>query len=213
MALYRGIPVSNVSDCMGRPVFGGTTLKPLHNGTTEMIGAALTVKVRPGDNLFVHKAISIAEPGDVIVVDAGGDLSCAITGEIMALQCEKRGLAGLVVNGAMRDTATLRKSSFPTYAVGVTYRGPTKEMTGEINVTLAIDGMLIEPGDLIIGDADGVLCVPFDHVEALAKASRITQDYEEKVMADLREGKFDDRQWIDDVIARHGAPSNKSSKY
>ena len=125
-----------------------------------MAGPALTVKTRPGDNLMLHKALDLAEPGDVIVVDAGGDLTNAIIGEIMSGYAASRGLGGIVINGAIRDAGALRRASFPVYAAGVTHRGPYKDGPGEINVPIAIDGMVIEPGDLIVGDEDGVLVRP-----------------------------------------------------
>ena len=139
---------------------GGSRLRPLHAGGI-LAGPAVTVKTRPGDNLMIHKALDIAEPGDVVVVDAGGDLTNALIGELMLAHAEKRGLAGIVINGAVRDYGAIRVGSYPVFAAGVTHRGPYKDGPGEVNVTIAIDGMVIEPGDLILGDDDGLVCVPF----------------------------------------------------
>ena len=159
---------------------GGARLRPMHGGGA-MAGPALTVKTRPGDNLMVHKALDLAEPGDVIVVDAGGDLTNAIIGEIMSTYAERAGVAGIVINGAIRDADSIRAGAFPVYAAGVTHRGPYKDGPGEINVPVAIDGMVIEPGDLVLGDGDGILCVPFDATDAVyALAS-------EKVKVEARE--------------------------
>ena len=109
---FRQVPVANVSDCMSRMTAGGARLRPMHDGT-PLAGPALTVRTRPGDNLLVHKALSMAQSGDVIVVDAGGDLTNAIIGEIMTTYAESRGIAGIIINGAIRDCGTIRRSAFP----------------------------------------------------------------------------------------------------
>src|SRR5581483_293470 len=178
VAKYKTLPLANISDCMWRMSAGGPRLRPMH-GDGVMAGPALTVKTRPGDILMVHKAIDMAEPGDVIVVDAGGDLTAAIIGELMATHAETRGVAGIVINGAIRDSAVLRAGHFPVFAAGVTHRGPYKDGPGEINVAIALDGMVIEPGDLVLGDDDGVLCVPFGETEGIYAQARAKSEAEE----------------------------------
>jgi regulator of RNase E activity RraA len=197
---FLDVPVANVSDCMSRMTAGGARLRPMHAGG-RMAGPALTIKTRPGDNLMIHKALQLAKPGDVIVVDAGGDLTNALVGEIMVGDAIKQGLGGFVMNGAIRDAGALRAGSFPVFAAGVTHRGPYKDGPGEINVPIAIDGMVIEPGDLVIGDEDGLLCVPFDDVERLLSAARQKQVVEDKMVADIEAGCFD-RAWVDETLAR-----------
>jgi len=192
---FARLPVANVSDSMSRLTAGGARLRPMH-GSGGLAGPALTVKTAPGDNLMVHKAIALAEPGDVIVVDAGGDLTNAITGEMMLMQMVKRGVAGLVINGAIRDAGFIRSQTFPVFAAGVTHRGPYKNGPGEINVAIAIDGMVIEPGDLIIGDDDGLLCVPFDQTEAVFRAATAKFEAEQKQMANIEAGTHD-ASWVD----------------
>ncbi len=197
---FLDVPVANVSDCMSRMTAGGARLRPMHAGG-RMAGPALTIKTRPGDNLMIHKALQLAKPGDVIVVDAGGDLTNALVGEIMVGDAIKQGLGGFVMNGAIRDAGALRVGSFPVFAAGVTHRGPYKDGPGEINVPIAIDGMVIEPGDLVIGDEDGLLCVPFEDVERLLAAARQKQVVEDKMVADIEAGCFD-RAWVDETLAR-----------
>ncbi|RZL95025.1 MAG: RraA family protein [Variovorax sp.] len=197
---FLDVPVANVSDCMSRMTAGGARLRPMHAGG-RMAGPALTIKTRPGDNLMIHKALQLAKPGDVIVVDAGGVLTNALVGEIMVGDAIKQGLGGFVMNGAIRDAGALRAGSFPVFAAGVTHRGPYKDGPGEINVPIAIDGMVIEPGDLVIGDEDGLLCVPFDDVERLLAAARQKQVVEDKMVADIEAGCFD-RAWVDETLAR-----------
>ena len=149
----RALPVSNVSDNMQRSQ--GTNLEPMHR-SGRMVGTAFTVRTRPGDNLMVHKAIDMAAPGDVIVVDAGGALENAIIGELMAGWAQKRGLAGFVIDGAIRDSEALAEGDFAVYAAGVTHCGPYKDGPGEINVVVTVGGMVVRPGDLVAGDHDGV---------------------------------------------------------
>jgi RraA family protein len=199
---YRGLPVANVSDMMSRASASGARLRPLHGGG-YLSGPAVTVKTRPGDNLIVHKALDFAQAGDVVVVDAGGDLTNAIVGELMLAHAAKRGLAGVVINGAVRDLAAIRAGQFPVYAAGVTHRGPYKDGPGEINVPIAIDGMVIEPGDLVIGDEDGLLCVPYDAVESVYAATKAKHAAEEKQMADIAAGTSD-RRWVDETLKRLG---------
>ena len=112
---FRSLPVANVSDVMSRMVAGGSRLRPLHGGGV-LAGPAVTVKTRPGDNLMIHKALDMAEPGDVVVVDAGGDLTNALIGELMIAHAVKRGLAGIVIHGAVRDYGAIRVGSFPVFA-------------------------------------------------------------------------------------------------
>jgi RraA family protein len=200
---FRGLPVANVSDVMSRMTAGGASLRPYHGGG-YMAGPALTVKTRPGDNLMVHKALLMAEPGDVIVVDAGGDLTSALVGELMLSHAMKLGVAGIVINGAVRDSAWIRAHSLPVFAAGVTHRGPYKDGPGEINVPVAIGGMVVEPGDLVIGDDDGLLCVPFAETKAVHEAATAKNEAEARTLANTQAGKLDPKNWVDETLKRLG---------
>lgn len=197
---FRKIPVANISDVMTRMTAGGPALRPMH-AAGVLAGPAFTVKTRPGDNLMVHKALAMAQPGDVIVVDAGGDLTNAIIGEIMTSTAQKRGIAGIVINGAIRDVGTISKGCFPVYAAGVTHRGPYKDGPGEINVPISLGGMVIEPGDLILGDEDGLLSIPFNEVEGIYAAAHAKHVLEERMLADIAQDKLD-ISWIDQALTR-----------
>ena len=199
---FRGLPVANVSDCMARMTAAGPRLRPMHK-KGYLIGSALTVKCRPGDNLMIHKALTMAQKGDVIVVDAGGDLTNALFGEIMTATAVAIGVAGIVLNGAVRDAEEIGQGEFPLYAAGVTHRGPYKDGPGEINVPIAIDGMVIQPGDLMLGDADGLLCVPFDSLQSVLEATLQKMDAEKKMLADIAAGTLD-IAWIDATLRRIG---------
>ena len=199
---FAGIPVANISDCMARLTAAGPRLRRMHEAG-RLGGAALTVKTRPGDNLMVHKALDLAEPGDVIVVDGGGDLTNALVGELMMTYAISRGIAGFVMNGAVRDIDVIGAGSFPVFAAGVTHRGPYKDGPGEINVPIAIDGMVIRPGDLIVGDADGVLCIPYDAVEEILAAASSKSAAEAKTLKDIAAGTLD-TSWVDVALERIG---------
>jgi regulator of RNase E activity RraA len=200
---FRALPVANVSDAMARLSAAGPGLRPMHAGGT-MAGPAFTVKTRPGDNLLVHKALDMALPGDIVVVDAGGDLTNAIIGELMSAYAEMRGIGGMVINGSIRDADALRASRFPVFAAGVTHRGPYKDGPGEINVAIAFDGMVIEAGDLMLGDADGLVSVPYDALETVCRDAEAKHAAENKQMAGYRAGSAGDRAWIDASLKRLG---------
>jgi RraA family protein len=199
---FRAIPVANISDSMSRMSAGGPTLRPMHGGGV-LAGPAFTVKARPGDNLLLHKSLDLAAPGDIIVCDGGGDLTNALIGELMIAHAIQRGLGGVVINGAVRDSAAIRAGHFPVFAAGVTHRGPYKDGPGEINVPVAIGGMVVAPGDLIIGDDDGLLCVPRLEAETIYQAAKAKNEAEEKQMAAIRAGRSD-RAWVDAALAKLG---------
>jgi RraA family protein len=193
---------AHLSDNMNRLVAGGAALRPMHRGG-KLCGPAFTVKVAPGDNLMVHKAIDIAAPGDVIVVDAGGDVAQAIIGDIMSSLAEKRGVAGFVIYGAIRDSAEIGARRLPVYACGVTHRGPYKNGPGEINVPIALGGMVVQPGDIIVGDADGVVAVPLAHAEEILALARAQLAKETATLKAIAGGKVD-RRWVDDLLQQRG---------
>lgn len=200
---FRALPVANVSDAMSRMSAGGPRLRPLHAGGV-LAGPALTVRTRPGDNLMIHKALLLAEPGDVIVVDAGGDLTNALVGELMLSHAWKTGVAGVVIDGAVRDYGWIRANAFPVFAAGVTHRGPYKDGPGEINVPIAIDGMVIEPGDLVLGDEDGLIAVPRDAADAVYAAASAKHEAESRTLANTQAGRLDPRSWVDETLRRLG---------
>ncbi|MDQ1195030.1 RraA family protein [Agrobacterium sp. SORGH_AS 787] len=202
---FRALPVANISDVMSRMTAGGAALRPYYTGGM-MVGPAVTVKARPGDNLMVHKALDIAEPGDIVVVDAGGDITNAIIGELMVAHAVQRGLGGIVINGAIRDSAELSAGTFPVFALGVTHRGPYKDGPGEVNVPISIGGMVINPGDLACGDADGFLSVHIDDAETVFEAAAKKHAAETKQMEAIRAGK-NDRAWVDAALSKLGCLS------
>jgi RraA family protein len=199
---YRALPVANVSDSMSRMTAAGPSLRPMHGGGV-LAGPAVTVKCRPGDNLMLHKALDMAEPGDIVVVDAGGELTNALIGEMMIAHAVSRGIGGVVINGAIRDAASVRAGTFPVFAAGVTHRGPYKDGPGEINVPIAIGGMVINPGDLVLGDDDGLVCVPLGDAEAIYAATKKKHDAETAQLEAIAAGR-NQRAWVDEELKKRG---------
>lgn len=202
VARFAQLPVANVSDSMGRLFAGGASLRPMHAGGV-LAGPAVTVKTRPGDNLMIHCALDLAQPGDVIVVDGAGDLSNALVGELMVAHAIHRKLAGMVVFGAIRDSAAVRAGSFPVYAAGITHRGPYKDGPGEVNVPIAIDGMVIHPGDLVLGDSDGLVAVGIDDALSICSLAEAKHAAETAQMERIRQGK-NSRDWVVEALRRAG---------
>lgn len=202
VARFRELPVANISDVMHRMDAGGANLRPYHREGI-LCGPAITVRTRPGDNLMVHKALNMAVPGDVIVVDAGGDLTNALIGEMMIAYAKVRGVAGIVINGAVRDLAAIAADDFPVYAAGITHRGPYKDGPGEVNVPISLGGMVIHPGDLIVGDPDGLVAVPLDDLDNVFAKASAKHKAETAQMAAIAAGT-NDRSWVDRELAAKG---------
>jgi RraA family protein len=202
LSQLAAVATAHLSDNMHRMQAVAAEIRPYHKGG-KLIGPALTVRVPPGDNLMVHKAIDMARPGDVIVVDAGGITAQAIIGEIMSLHAETRGVAGMIIDGAIRDAGALAASAFPVYARGVTHRGPYKNGPGEINVDVSIGGLVIHPGDIVVGDEDGLLALSPEEAPALAKAAAAYLQKELDILADIRAGRVD-RAWVDAMLEQKG---------
>jgi len=198
---FRGLPVANIGDSINRTFCMHPTIRPYNNN--PLAGPAFTVKVRPGDNLLLHKALDLAAPGDIIVVDGQGDMSNALIGELMVLWAIKRGLGGIIIDGAIRDVNRLRTVSIPVYAAGVTPAGPYKEGPGEINFPVVCGGVVVHPGDIIVGDADGVVVIsPKDANSVLEKASAKSRD-EQQTLIDIENGSWG-RGWVDATLAAKG---------
>lgn len=151
-------PSSILADVAGRRGALSGRIAPLAP-SMRFAGPAVTVEVRPGDNLMIHAAMAFARPGDVIVVDGKGDLSSALMGEIMSQQCVALGIVAVVIDGAVRDSEAIRELGFPMFAAGLNPNGPTKFVPGRLNHPISIGGVSVSPGDLLVGDADGVTVI------------------------------------------------------
>ena len=192
----------HLSDSMERLYAGGPQLRPMHR-EGKLAGPAYTVKTTPGDNLLVHKALDAAQKGDVIVVDAGGICENAIIGELMMSRARQRGVAGIVIWGAIRDSAEIGAGTYPVYASGVTHRGPYKNGPGEINVPINMGGMSVNPGDIIVGDADGLVAVPQEQAERILASAKSILEKETAAMKQIVAGTVD-RSWVDKALKEKG---------
>jgi RraA family protein len=190
----RAIPVSLLSDSMER-MTGSVGLTPYHR-PRAMVGTAVTARTRAGDNLAIHRAFDFCRPGDVLVIDGGGDLTQAVMGEIMATYAESIGIVGVVLDGALRDVSVIRAHDFPMYARGVNHRGPYKAGPGDVNVPVSVGGMVVSPGDIVVGDEDGVLAIAQDAAKAIIEQAQIKGRKEAEMIRAIKEGRLD-RSWID----------------
>ena len=178
---FRDMPVANIDDNMNRTAAAEAGIEPIGHGF--LLGTAFTVKVAQGDNHMFHAAMDLAKPGDVIVIDAGGFTDRAIFGELMANYCKVRGVRGIVCDGAIRDRDGLAAmEDFPVYARSATPNGPYKNGPGEINVPVVIGGRVVRPGDIVVGDGDGVLFIDPAEASALADATEAVQKKEADIM-------------------------------
>lgn len=185
---FKTAATSMISDNLDR-LPGAVGLRPFHrNGA--MVGTALTVRTRAGDNLAIHQALELVRPGDVLVVDGAGDISRALIGEIMAAVASSRGAAGVVIDGAVRDVAAIRKGDFPCFARAAIHLGPYKNGPGEINIPVTIGGMVVAPGDVVVGDEDGVVAFPQAVAQELLQAVRAQADREAEMLLSIREGRY-----------------------
>ncbi|ERH62239.1 MULTISPECIES: diguanylate cyclase [Pantoea] len=176
-----------LADVAGRRGTLHGRVKPL-SPQMKVAGPAITVEVRPGDNLAIHAALAIAQPGDVLVVDGKGDISCALLGEIMATQAEASGIAGIIIDGAVRDADALAQGSYPVFAAGLNPSGPTKSIPGRVNHPVSVAGASIEPGDLVVGDADGVVVIAKQDVERIIALAAKKLDAETRRIAGIKQG-------------------------
>ena len=199
---FGGLPVANIDDNMWRVAALDAGIRPLNKA--PLTGTAFTVRVPAGDNLMFHKAMDLAQPGDVVVIAAGGFCERAIFGELMATYCKLRGLAGIVVDGCVRDYDALSQMDFPIYARGVTPNGPYKNGPGEIGFTVTVGNQVIYPGDILVGDGDGVVVIrPEDAPELLEKTLAVSAK-EAKIMETmLRDGTYI-RPWVDEKLREIG---------
>lgn len=167
-------------------------------------GPALTVEVRPGDNLMIHAAMALAKPGDVLVIDGKADQTCALMGAIMINACKMMDLAGVVVDAAVRDSEELRALGFPVFAVGTNPNGPTKFVPGRINWPITAGGIAVSPGDLIVADADGVVVIEREKAPTLLQAAAMKTADEAKRIEGIKHGKALRPIWLDDSLRAAG---------
>ena len=200
---FRGLPSSNINDEMNRLYCMHDYIQLQNRGTAvQLLGVALTVRVPIGDNLFFHQALDMAQPGDVIVVDGGSGNNRSLAGEIMMRFAQTKGLAGIVVDGCMRDLDGIRKLKMPVYCKGISPQGPYKHGPGEVNVPIACGGQVVFPGDILVGDMDGVVVIRPQDADEVAQAASKKMSSEEKTFALMGSN-------IDEYAKKHAETTEK----
>ena len=194
---------SILADVAGRRGTVDGRIRPLST-STRLAGPAFTIEIRPGDNLMIHAAMVMAKPGDILVVDGKADRNCALMGSIMLNACKKLGLGGVVLDAAHRDTEELLALGFPVYSVGSNPNGPTKYVPGRINWPISCGGVAISPGDLVVGDADGVVVIEREKAEAMLGLAALKVADEQQRIADIISGKGIRPKWLDGALRTAG---------
>jgi RraA family protein len=199
------LPTAAISDSEDR-VWGAPGIMPVPAWAPRpLFGPALTVRTRHGDNLVVHKALDLARPGDVLVVDAGGHTDRAILGGLMCRYAQIRGLAGLVIDGAVRDVDDIEALGLPVYARAVTHVGPYKDGPGEIGGPVTIGGTVVRSGDVVVADRDGVVFVAVERIEPVLAVAEPLIENERRIVEAITRGTWD-RTWIDQKLHVVPAP-------
>lgn len=203
VARLAAFPPAILSDVTGRRGAMHGTIRRLTPGLT-LCGPALTIEARPGDNLLIHAALAFAQPGDVLVVDGRGDLSCAIAGGLMGRQSKLQGLAGWVMDGAVRDVDELAEIGLPVFARGACPGGPDKEGPGRVGVPVTCGGQVVEPGDIVVGDGDGVAVIPRAIAEEAARLAATKVAQENQRREEMEAGRMVP-DWLMPMLRKFGA--------
>ena len=205
MMQFKNIPASNTADCMGRSCAMNPRIHLVSSPKDQMmVGPAFTVKCRAGDNLALHAALNLCNEGDVLVVSNEEDNTRALMGEVMMayLYLQKK-VAGIVLDGPIRDIDEIGKWDFPVYATGTTPGGPYKEGPGEVNVPIACGGISVEPGDIILADPDGVIVIPRNDAATILEDAKKFQAADEGKLEKTRQGTIN-RGWVDKALEEKG---------
>lgn len=197
-----GCLTGNVGDCIGRAAAMDARIKNLVEGM-KIVGPALTVRVPPTDNLMIHKALTLIKPGDVLVIEGGGNHSWALLGFLMVSTAQKLGVAGIVADGCVRDAQEIRKSGFPVFSAGLSPNGPFKEGPGEINFPICCGGQVVWPGDIIIADDDGVVVLKQELAKTVIDDVDKIIQREDKRLKEIAAGMVI-RPGIDEILAQKG---------
>ncbi|MFD0668635.1 RraA family protein [Ramlibacter sp. MAHUQ-53] len=203
VAQAAGFQAAILADVAGRRGAMHGRIKALRPNM-QVAGPAFTVEVRPGDNLMIHAAIALAKPGDVLVIDGKGDQTSALMGTIMMTACRQLGIAGVIMDGAVRDSLEIEEMDFPVFSVGTNPNGPTKNVAGRIGHPISCGGVTVNPGDFIQADADGVVVVERAKLAAMIPACHKKVEDEAKRIAQIKEGNTA-ASWLQSALRAAGA--------
>ncbi len=200
----RALPTATISEAYGSKGALFNYIKPIRT-SMKLCGSVIPVKARPGDNLLVHKAIYVAQPGDVLLIDTESFVEGGFWGGIMSEAAQQRGIEGLVTDGAVRDTEEIAEMGFPVFCQAVSIKGTTKTSLGTINHPIHFGGIKIRPGDLIVGDADGVVVIARDDVSEVLEKAQEREAKEKRICAHIKQGKTTlELYGFSDVLEREG---------
>lgn len=185
---FKGIPTGNICDSNNRLGAMDSEIKPLSRHMS-MVGRAMTVFCAAGDNLTIHKAVTLAKPGDVLVINCCGYKNAGVFGELLAISCMTHGIAGVVIDGACRDKNDLIELGFPVFTRAVCPNGTVKEFCSEVNQPINCGGIAVNPGDVVIGDCDGVVVIPSSNAEEVLKKSKAKKAAEDEMRKKLESGE------------------------
>jgi regulator of RNase E activity RraA len=202
LAGFRDAPTGNVCDAMDRLMAMDYRIKPL-DPALHLCGPALTVRTRPGDNLMVWKALDVAQPGDVLVIATYNYTTTSTFGELVVMAAKAKGLAGIVSDGMCRDTSGIRATGLPVFAFGSVPSSPGKDGPGEIGGPVSCGGLAVHAGDIIVGDADGVVVVPLADVPQVLDKLKAVEEKERQMLANIRTGRLIP-DWLESVLASKG---------
>jgi len=196
---FRSFQTPDISDMLNRLYAMSSGIRNLTNDDV-ICGPACTVKAFPGDNLMVHKVLDVAQPGDIVVIDAGGSSQNAIVGDLISQKAKHRGISAFVIDGLIRDIDDVKEVGLPVFARGLTPIGPLHRGPGEINYPISCGGIVVNPGDIIVGDSTGVVVVRKDFAEELLVRLHKQRDSLEAYVENVKKGIFSN-QWVDDYLA------------
>ena len=205
MEEFRNHATPDISDLLNRLYAMDPAIRCLTGDHHVLCGPACTVKVFPGDNLMVHKALDVAQPGDIVVVDSGGSTPNAVLGDLISTKAQHRGIAGFIVDGLVRDLPSIEPLDFPVFARGTTPIGSLHRGPGEINYPICCGGVVVSPGDLVVADAAGIIVIPREISPELLERLNLHDESNRAYLESVRSGDFSNR-WVDQLLEEHRCP-------
>ncbi len=211
LSSFQNVPSGNVCDAMDRLSALDHRIKPL-SPNIHLSGPALTVRTRPGDNLMIWKALDVAQPGDVLVIATYEYAITSTFGELVVLAAKAKGLAGIVCDGMCRDASGIRATGLPVFVAGMVPSSPGKDGPGEIGGPVSCGGAVIHPGDIVVGDEDGVVIVPLGDAPDVAEKLVAIRQKEEMMLARIQSGRLIP-EWVDEALASKGCEIIESKTF